>query len=127
MLSELSAVGIQSGTIGILTINLQSPTTMAREMGFREVINENSQFKLLDSVYTNSIPEVAKKAAETMMANTEDLVGIFATSIGDTVGLGQALEESERAIIGIGFDYSEEIEKFIQNGTLKAVWLVLQK
>lgn len=122
MISELEAVGIKSGTIGIIGVTPITTTTIGRENGFRDVLNQNGNYVILDTEYTEGDPDITQRAAERIINENPDLVGIFATNEGSTIGTGNAIKASNRkGIIGIGFDITDEIEEMIRTETLQAV------
>ena len=121
MLLQLKSDGIKSGTIGIIGSYLTSKTTMDREKGFRDTINSDGRFTLLDTLYANQDKILAQTMAASLIAEHPDLVGIFSIDEITTIGVGNALKENNKNIAGIGFDITETIQKFIDEGYLKAV------
>lgn len=120
MLSYLSKAGINSGSIGI--VNIESKvTTMQREQGFRDAIAAEPGFAVLKTVYTNGEPQKAQQAAEQMINQNKDLVGLFGTNEGTTEGVGSAIKENNNKIIGIGFDRSDMSMRLFNDGSLKAI------
>lgn len=121
MIAELEEEGFTDGPIGIIGVNTVISTTLNRERGFREVISADGRFTLLDTVYANGDPIASQEAAAGFISNNADLVGIFATNEGATIGTGNAIKESGKNIVGIGFDRSDEIYRFVNEGFLDAV------
>lgn len=121
MIFELGAEGIKSGSIGIIGVNLKITTTVNREIGFRDVIEADGRFLLLPTQYQEGDEIASQQAAEGFIENNEDLVGIFGTNEGSTVGVGNAIKANNNKIIGIGFDKSDRILNLIRAGSLKAV------
>ncbi|HEX3023177.1 MAG TPA: substrate-binding domain-containing protein [Lachnospiraceae bacterium] len=121
IIKELEAVGIESGSIGLLGITPETITTSERERGFKEVIISNNRYTLLDSVYTKADIELAEAAAKDYIESNQDLVGIFATNEENTVGLGNAIKDSSKNIVGVGFDLTRTIQDMIRAGDLNAV------
>jgi len=121
MLTELGAYGIKSGSIGIVGLNTVANATMNRELGFREVLEADGRFTLLDSKYENGDPIASQEAATSIISENPNLVGLFGSNEGSTVGVGNAIEANNNKIIGIGFDKSDTILKLIEDGSLKAV------
>lgn len=121
MLSEFSEIGISGGSIGIISHIPISFTVENRERGFRDVMEEDGRFILLETKYTDGTPEDAQEAAKEFIADNGKLVGLFAVNEGTTVGTGRALAASKDNIIGIGFDINDTIRELIQNGALNAV------
>lgn len=121
MITELEAQGIQRGSIGIVGVDLETATNINRENGFRSVIEANGRFKLLNTQYTGGNKIIAQSAAHGFIAGNSDLVGLYGTNEDTTIGVGNAIKTSNQLIIGIGFDITEEIQEFINQGYLKAV------
>lgn len=122
MLSKLKANGIKNGSIGIIGVTPETITTEARERGFRDVIAQNESFTLLDTKYAEGISiSLAEQVAVSYLEANNDLVGIFGTSESTTVGMGMAIQKSDKKVIGIGFDINETIESFIQSNSIEAV------
>jgi ribose transport system substrate-binding protein len=121
MFYELEDVGVTNGSIGIIGVTPENRTTVNREMGFRDYLKSFSRYQILETIYTNGDPELAKQATEKYIKDNPDLIGIFSTNEGSTLGLGNALRENDKNIIGIGFDITETIEEMIRDNTIKAV------
>lgn len=120
MISELERLGIQQGSIGIIGVNTLINTTMLREQGFREAIAANGNYTLLETVYTGGDTTASQTAAEQMIVNNSNLVGILGTNEDTTIGVGNAIKSGNSNVIGIGFDKSNEILRLIREGYLKA-------
>jgi ribose transport system substrate-binding protein len=121
MLSELEASGIQNGSIGIIGVSLDNLTTMNREKGFRDVISEDARFEILNTQYTEGNVLAAEKATNILIEENRNLVSILSTDEGNSVGLGNAIKTNKARLIGIGFDFNNEIHTMIRNNILKAV------
>ncbi len=121
MFYELEEIGATYGSIGIIGVTPENRTTVNREMGFRDYFESFGRYKILETIYTNGNPELAKQATEKYIRENPDLVGIFSTNEGSTLGMGYALRENEINIIGIGFDITEIIQEMIRDNTIKAV------
>ncbi len=121
MISELEAIGTNTGRIGIISVNKETDSTLRREAGFRETMEEDGRFIVLDTEYKNGIPITSEVAATNLMNTYDDLVGIFGTNEGSSIGVGRAIEKNNSSIIGIGFDKSDPILELLRKGSLKAV------
>ena len=122
MIEELEALGINSGSIGILGVTRENVTTMARENGFRQAIAANGKYTLLDSKYTEGNQTLENEMPVAYIKEVPDLVGLFATNENTTVGVGNAIRESNKKnIVGVGFDTNPTIDQMIKDGYLKAV------
>lgn len=121
MLSELGAVGITSGSIGIIDVSPVSLNTVDRDLGFRDVLSRDSRFELLDTQYVGAEEVLIEREVTVLINETSNLVGLFATSENTTIGTGNAIQASEKKPIGVGFDYNVKTEELLKNDSLKAV------
>jgi ribose transport system substrate-binding protein len=121
MISELEAIGTRSGSIGIIGVNTVTTTTLNRETGFREAIEADGKFTVLNTEFANGDPVASQEASEALIANNPDLVGLFGTNEGSTVGVGNAIKNINPNIIGIGFDKSDAILNLVRDESLNAV------
>lgn len=121
MINELEALGIRKGSIGIIGVNNQTLTTMDREFGFRTVMKEDGRFHVLPTIYTEGDPVISLEATRNLILQSSDLVGIFGVNEGTTTGVGNGIKESNKRIIGIGFDPTEQNLELLKEGYLKAI------
>lgn len=121
MFYELDDAGFMNGSIGIIGVTPENRTTVNRDLGFRDYFNIFSKYQILDTIYTNGDSELAKQATKKYIRDNPNLVGIFSTNEGTTLGMGNALKESNTNIIGIGFDITETIRQMIRSDIIKAV------
>lgn len=121
MIEGLETRGIQSGSIGIIGVSLVNLSTMNRESGFREIIERDGRYQLLDTKYTESDLPSSYEAARSFIQDNPDLAGLFGTSEDSTFGIGMAIQESNRNIVGIGFDITEDILELVRAGYIDLV------
>lgn len=115
MLTAFGAAGTTTGKIGIVNVNAATASTVAREKGFRAAF-EGSKFELLETQYCEGDAAKAKDIAANYI--TQGCVGIFGANEGSTVGTGNAIQEADKKVIGVGFDKSDTILKLIKDGFL---------
>ncbi len=121
MLKELEAAGLTSGSIGIIGVNTATNSTMNRENGFKEAIEAKGGYTLLVTEYKDGNAAASQEAAAGFITANDNLVGLYGTNEGSTVGVGNAIKAaSGKNIIGIGFDKSDSILGLLQDGSLKA-------
>lgn len=120
MISYLNKMGKENGSIGIISIYDKS-TTNQREQGFRDVLAKEPGFIILDTVYTNGKSSDAKQAAEQLISQNKDLVGLFGTNEPTNEGVGYANNENDNRFVAIGFDKSDNTKKLLDNGSLNAI------
>lgn len=121
MILELSAVGIENGSLGIISNSPTINSIRERELGFIDFITEDGRYKILDTAYDNANVDQAFQAANDMIDNNADLVGVFATNEQSTEGLGNAVRNKNSSIIAIGFDRSDSIMNMLKRGYLRTV------
>ena len=119
MISELQAIGKTSGTIGIIGVNTATNSTMDRENGFRLVV-EAAGYTILTTEYKDGDAAASQESAAGFITGNNDLVGLYGTNEGSTVGVGNAIKAAGKDIIGIGFDKSDAILGLLDDGSLKA-------
>ncbi|MDD3173138.1 MAG: substrate-binding domain-containing protein [Herbinix sp.] len=121
MILELELSGKHEGEIAIISSELKSSTTMQREMGFRKIIETDGRFTLLETQYVSRDLAATQEATTRMINEHSDLVGLFATYDGASVGMGNAIKVDNNRIIGIGFDKSDKNLELLQEESLKAI------
>ena len=117
MLKELEAKGITSGKIGVVSVNASTASTVSRDEGFRSAF-EGKGFELMETQYMDGDAARSKDAASAFI--TDGCVGIFGANEGSSVGIGNAVQESGKEVIGVGFDNSDNIKELIRGGYLLA-------
>ena len=117
MIAGLKDAGITSGTIGIISVNNATASTVARDEGFRAAF-EGTDFTLLETQFCEGDAAKAQTIAENYI--TEGVVGVYGCNEGSTTGAGNAIKASGKAIVGVGFDKSDAIMGLIDDGYLLA-------
>ncbi len=120
MINELESEGIFTGSIGIIEGLPETVTRTNRKLGFRNVLEQDGRYKLLETQYAQGNPTDIQNAVEAVINENSDLVGLFATYEVATTGMGYALMNSDKPIIGIGFDITDIIRDMLDNDILKA-------
>jgi ribose transport system substrate-binding protein len=121
MLTILEDTGKVSGSIGIINLAAKANTKL-REEGFRKTIEDDGRYKLLDTAYIERDDlEESQKAAEQMMTEHEDLVGLFGASERTSIGVGNAIKASGNRYVGVGFDKTEIMLKLLNDKNLNAI------
>ncbi|MDY0289796.1 MAG: ABC transporter substrate-binding protein [Sphaerochaeta sp.] len=115
LLKALKASGVNSGKIGIIAVTSATASTVAREEGFRKAF-AGAGFDLLETQYSNGDAPLAKDMSANFI--TQGVVGLFGSNEGSTVGVGNAIAEAGKKVIGVGFDKSDMILSLIKNGHL---------
>lgn len=115
MLKELEAQGVKDGKIGVISVNAATASTVSREEGFRKAF-EGTKFEILETQYCDGDAARAKDMAANFI--TQGVVGLFGANEGSTVGIGNAVQEAGKKVVGVGFDKSDAILNLIKNGQL---------
>lgn len=113
MLNALTASGVTAGKIGVISVNSATASTVARENGFRKAF-AGTAFQLLETQYCDGDAARAKDMGANFI--TQGVVGLFGANEGSTVGVGNAIAEAGKKIVGVGFDKSDMILSLIKGG-----------
>ena len=117
MIDGLKAAGVESGSIGIISVNNATASTVSRDEGFRAAF-EGTGYTLLETQFCEGDAAKAQSIAENFI--TEGVVGIYGCNEGSTTGAGNAIKASGKSIVGVGFDKSDTIMGLINDGYLLA-------
>jgi len=63
----------------------------------------------------------AQLASEKMIMENEDLVALFGTNEGTSIGVGNAIKANNNRYIGIGFDQTDAMMELLKEGSIKAI------
>ncbi len=113
----LEAKGVTSGNLGVVSVNSATASTIARDKGFRSAFT-GTGYTILETQYGEGDVNKSKDIATNYITN--GVVGLFGGNEGSTVGVGNAIAESGKGIIGVGFDKSDTILGLIKSGSLLA-------
>jgi len=117
MLNKLTEMGVAEGKIGIVNVNSSTTSTQLREEGFRAAF-EGTKFEILETQYGEGQVAASQTIAENYI--TQGVVGIFGANEGSTTGTGNAIKESGKDVVGVGFDQSDAILQLVDEGALLA-------
>lgn len=117
MLKKLTEMGVAEGNIGIVNVNSSTTSTQLREEGFRAAF-EGTKFEILETQYGEGQVAASQTIAENYI--TQGVVGIFGANEGSTTGTGNAIKESGKDVVGVGFDQSDAILQLVDEGALLA-------
>ncbi len=120
MIEDLAQRGITSGSIGITRTG---DITDAICDGFRDRMAEMApQFAVLPQVFGSVEVNYATLKLVSLIEDTPDLVGGFASYDGDTQAWLAAAEQTERTdLVLVGVDYSEITMEALKEGTVCAL------
>lgn len=121
MISTLEQKGITSGSIGIINL-AEKENTELREIGFRDVLAGDERFDVIETIYTaTDLPEETQAAAERMINENEELVALFGTSEGTSIGVGNANKVNNNQFVAVGFDRTDTMMRLFQDRSLDAI------
>ena len=123
MVDALTAKGITSGKIQIMSYVKGVGSEVGRVGGFTDYIQTNSKFTLLETQYSNSDMPTALNQTTNVLTANPDLVGIFGANEPTAIGMGSAIKNAKLGgkIVAIGFDGAEQLQADIKDGTLQAI------
>lgn len=117
MKQALKEAGVESGTIGIMGVTMDTVSCIARETGFRKAF-EGTEYTLADTVYMEDSADKVATAVTDGMSN--GYVGFFGTNEGTTAAIGNTLMQSEEQSIVVGFDTSDTVLSMVSEGVIYA-------
>jgi ribose transport system substrate-binding protein len=121
MIRILEDTGRVSGSIGIINLAAKANTKL-REDGFRNTLEQDARFKILETVYIDR-DEInqSQKIAESLMEEHEDLVALFGASERTSIGVGNAIKDSGNRYVGVGFDKTDIMMRLLSDQNLNAI------
>ena len=115
MLKALREAGIQSGMIGIVSLNADTQNTALRDKGFREVL-EDTAFIVTPTLYINNNINVLKDDIN----RHPEYVGFFGANQQSTFAVSEQIKNSDRRPVIIGFDTADATLSMINEGIIYA-------
>jgi len=121
LISTLEGMGVTSGSVGIISIAAKANSAL-REAGFRDTLAQNGRYQVLDTVYAPiGGAEDSQEAAERVIKENSDLVALYGTNEGTSVGVGNAIKANNNKYVGIGFDDTETMLELLREGSIKVI------
>lgn len=117
MVAELEAREISEGAVAIIGVAPDLDPFTECEAGFREVF-ENKPYAVLETQYSEGDAAKAYDLSRTVLE--EDPVGIFCCAEGCSVGAANAVKDSKKQTVIVGFGNSDVILKLIDDGYITA-------
>ena len=115
MLKALQAAGIQSGTLGVLSVGEDTQNTNMRDKGFREAL-EGTNFTAAPTVYMHNDINIIKD----YVRDHSEYVGYFATNQQATFAITDQIKDYPSVPIVIGFDTDNATLSAINKGIIYA-------
>ena len=113
----------ESKQVAIVALAPDSDTSMQRSQGFIEALgasSENSDIKIVDTVYCNSDAATAKQMALQLIEKHPDLEMIYGVNQTAALGICEAIVEKglPDKIDVIGFDSSDQLITYLEGGVI---------
>lgn len=111
------------GRIAIMSYVAGAGSEVGRVGGFTDYIAANSDLEIVGPFYSQSQMATALNQTTDVLAANDDLIGIFGANEPTAIGMGRAMVQSGKVgkVVGIGFDGNEDLQGFVQDGTLSAI------
>ncbi|MCL2199694.1 MAG: substrate-binding domain-containing protein [Defluviitaleaceae bacterium] len=116
MLAYLAEAGVTSGSIGIVSVNAATASTVARDEGFRAAFG-GTGFTLLETQFADGDAARSQTYAQNFIV--QGVVAMFGANEGSTVGIGNAIMADGGNVLGGGFDTSDAIMSLLSDGHLQ--------
>ncbi|HSN77663.1 MAG TPA: ABC transporter substrate-binding protein [Anaerolineae bacterium] len=118
----IEAIG-GSGKIYIQNVKPGISSTDARELGCKEIIEQNPGVTLVAVDYNDDDPSKAQAQVEAMLQKEPDLAGIFGTNVFSAQGAGQVVQNQGLSgkVKVVAFDATETAIEMLQGGTVDMV------
>lgn len=117
LLAALTAAGVEEGSIGIVSVNTATVSTLDREEGFKAAFAD-TKFEILETQYCDGDAARSKDAGTNFIA--QGVVGLFGANEGSCVGVGNAVAEDGGSVLAVGMDKSDAVLQLIKDGALVA-------
>ncbi len=117
LLKALQDAGTTSGDIGIIGVLSSTDSCVKREYGFRGVF-DGSDFTIRETQYMEGDASKSQDAAANMI--NDGVIALYGVNEGSSVGVGNAVKDSGKSILAVGFDASSAVCDLISGGYLVA-------
>lgn len=113
----------KEGKIAVMSYVAGAGSEIGRVGGFTDYIKANSKLQIVGPFYSQSQMATALNQTTDVLAANADLKGIFGANEPTAIGMGRALKESGKAgkVVGVGFDGNQDLQSFVNDGTLAAI------
>ncbi len=120
---ELIAKVGTTGKVAVMSYVAGSGSEVGRVGGFMNYLKANSKLEIVGPFYSQSQMATALNQTTDVLAAHRDLKAIFGANEPTAVGMGRALAQSGRAgkVVAIGFDGNQDLQKFVDDGTLAGI------
>ena len=120
---ELIARVGTTGKVAVMSYVAGAGSEIGRVGAFTAYLKANSKLEIVGPFYSQSQMATALNQTTDVLAAHRDLKGIFGANEPTAVGMGRALVQSGRAgkVVAIGFDGNQDLQKFVDDGTLAGI------
>ncbi|WP_457356525.1 substrate-binding domain-containing protein [Roseateles sp. P5_D6] len=112
-----------TGKVAVMSFVAGAGSEVGRVGAFTSYLKANSKLEIVGPFYSQSQMATAMNQTTDVLAAHRDLKAIFGANEPTAVGMGRALVQSGRAgkLVAIGFDGNQDLQKFVQDGTLTGI------
>lgn len=112
-----------TGKVALMSYVAGAGSEADRVGGFKRYLQAHSKLEIVGPYYSQSQMATAMNQTTDVLAAHRDLKGLFGANEPTAVGMGRALVQSGRAgqVVAIGFDGNQDLQKFVQDGTLEGI------
>lgn len=112
-----------TGKVAVMSYVAGAGSEIGRVGAFTAYLKANSKLEIVGPFYSQSQMATALNQTTDVLAAHRDLKGIFGANEPTAVGMGRALVQSGRAgkVVAIGFDGNQDLQKFVDDGTLAGI------
>ena len=112
-----------TGKVAVMSYVAGSGSEVGRVGAFTSYLKANSKLEIVGPFYSQSQMATALNQTTDVLAAHRDLKAIFGANEPTAVGMGRALVQSGKAgkVVAIGFDGNEDLQKFVDDGTLAGI------
>lgn len=120
---ELIAKVGTTGKVAVMSYVAGSGSEVGRVGAFTSYLKAHSKLEIVGPFYSQSQMATALNQTTDVLAAHRDLKAIFGANEPTAVGMGRALVQSGRAgkVVAIGFDGNQDLQKFVDDGTLAGI------
>ncbi|MCE4557886.1 ABC transporter substrate-binding protein [Pelomonas cellulosilytica] len=112
-----------TGKVAIMSYVAGAGSEVDRVGAFKNYLKANSKLQVVGPFYSQSQMATAMNQTTDLLAAHRDLKGIFGANEPTAVGMGRAIVQAGRAgkLVAVGFDGNQDLQKFVQDGTLTGI------
>lgn len=116
----IKLLGDKSGKVAVVSYTAGSIQGGNREGGFVDTIEATGKLEVLNTYYSDGDRDKAFSITQDILTSNPDILGIYSTNEGSSVGVLLAIEAEQTAsdVAVIGFDTSTEQINAIRSGTI---------